>query len=128
MADTRGESRTGSYRSQSQYSESTVINQDIADPDLFQQDVFGPKNPTLPHKVVTFAPNTNLERAKTVEELASRPLRVPSRSKANELMARLVDRPDNSQALRVARGQPIVPKIGVPAPVVANSKPGLQVR
>ncbi|KAK3092231.1 hypothetical protein FSP39_000084 [Pinctada imbricata] len=125
MAEPRGESR-GSYHSQSQYSESTVINQDIADPDLFQQDVFGPKNPNLPHKVVTFAPNTNLERAKTVEELASRPLRVPSRSRAHDLMARLVDKPDNSQALRLARGQPIVPRIGAPAPVVANAAPGLQ--
>jgi hypothetical protein len=119
-ADIRGESR-GSYHSQSQYSESTVINQDIADPDLFQAEVFPTKTEkTTPQKNVSFAPDLHLERARSIEQLASRPLKIPnasSSSAASHLLARLVDRSDNSQALRVARGQPkvapsLVPPIG----------------
>jgi hypothetical protein len=53
MADIRGESRA-SYISQSQYSESTVINQDLGDPDIFEADGnFTPRSGTHPTKVVT---------------------------------------------------------------------------
>lgn len=116
-ADIRGESR-GSYHSQSQYSESTVINQDIADPDLFQAEIFPTKTEkTSPQKNVSFAPDSHLERAQSIEQLASQPLKIPNgngRSAASHLLARLVDRSENSQALRVARGQPRVAPSVVP--------------
>lgn len=117
-ADIRGESR-GSYHSQSQYSESTVINQDIADPDLFQAEIFPTKTEkTSPQKNVSFAPDSHLERAQSIEQLASQPLKIPNgngRSAASHLLARLVDRSENSQALRVARGQPrVAPSVVLP--------------
>lgn len=116
-ADIRGESR-GSYHSQSQYSESTVINQDIADPDLFQAEIFPTKTEKAsPQKNVSFAPDSHLERAQSIEQLASQPLKIPNgngRSAASHLLARLVDRSENSQALRVARGQPRVAPSVVP--------------
>lgn len=123
-ADIRGESR-GSYHSQSQYSESTVINQDIADPDLFQAEIFPTKaEKTSPQKNVTFAPDSHLERAQSIEQLASQPLKFPNgggRSAANHLLARLVDRSENSQALRVARGQPRVTPSVVPPIIKAQT-------
>ncbi|XP_052105827.1 dynein axonemal heavy chain 6-like isoform X2 [Mytilus californianus] len=110
MADVRGESRT-SYLSQSQYSESTVINQDLGDPDIFQTDRDGtPKTPTQQTKVVTFAPGHSLAKAKTIEELTLESSSQKRNGKAADLMARLVDKPENSQVLRMVRGLPIKPK------------------
>eukprot|EP00105_Crassostrea_gigas_P038198 XP_019922346.1 PREDICTED: dynein heavy chain 6, axonemal [Crassostrea gigas] len=127
-ADIRGESR-GSYHSQSQYSESTVINQDIADPDLFQAEIFPTKTEkTSPQKNVSFAPDSHLERAQSIEQLASQPLKIPNgngRSAASHLLARLVDRSENSQALRVARGQPrVAPSVVPPINKKQTALPG----
>lgn len=127
-ADIRGESR-GSYHSQSQYSESTVINQDIADPDLFQAEIFPTKTEKAsPQKNVSFAPDSHLERAQSIEQLASQPLKIPNgngRSAASHLLARLVDRSENSQALRVARGQPrVAPSVVPPINKKQTALPG----
>lgn len=109
MADIRGESRT-SYLSQSQYSESTVINQDLGDPDIFQTDRDGtPKTPTQQTKVVTFAPGHSLAKAKTIEELTLESSSQKRNGKAADLMARLVDKPENSQVLQMVRGLPLKP-------------------
>lgn len=106
MADIRGESQA-SYISQSQYSESTVINQDLGDPDIFQTDRDGsltPKNGQHQTKVVTFAPGHTLTKAKTIEELTLESSRQIKHGKAAHLMARLIDKPENSQVLRMVKG------------------------
>lgn len=122
--DLRGESR-GSYGTGSQYSESTVINQDITDPDLFpaelgykgtgyQPKVVGFKSPGLPPKSKEPDDHVQLQG----------PIKPSYKVKGIDLMARLVDRPENSQALRMAKGlgpikrgppkspQPESPKVG----------------
>lgn len=110
MADVRGESRA-SYISQSQYSESTVINQDLGDPDIFQADEnFTPKSGTHPTKVVTFAPGHELARAKTIEELTLDSSNRNRNTKAAQLMARLVDKPENSQVVQMVKGISTTPK------------------
>lgn len=109
MTDLRGESQA-SYISQSQYSESTVINQDLGDPDIFQTDRDGSLT-NYPHqtKVVTFAPGHTLTKAKTIEELTLDSSKQLRHGKAAQLMARLVDKPENSQVLKMVKGFPPKP-------------------
>ncbi|OWF46435.1 Dynein heavy chain 6, axonemal [Mizuhopecten yessoensis] len=101
MSEARGESRA-SYASQSQYSESTIINQDITDQDLLRAH----KSGNQASKVVSFAPGSALERAKTVEELGKQQRKGMHAGKHLDLMERLIDRPHNADVFRMVKASP----------------------
>ncbi|XP_069117336.1 dynein axonemal heavy chain 6-like isoform X3 [Argopecten irradians] len=101
MSEARGESRA-SYASQSQYSESTIINQDITDQALLQAH----KSSNQAAKVVSFAPGSGLERAKTVEELGKQQSKGMHAGKHLDLMERLIDRPHNADVFRMVKASP----------------------
>lgn len=99
MSVVRGESQA-SFASQSQYSESTVLNQDFAEPDLFVPEGSAFQVP-YPTKAVTFAPTLPSNKSKTIEDMKRKPLNADNKSKADMLMARLIDGPANSRALQM---------------------------
>ncbi|KAL4237693.1 Dynein heavy chain 14 [Mactra antiquata] len=98
MSEVRGESQA-SYAS-SQFSESTVLNQDLGEPDLFVPED-SPFKPAYPTKAVSYANTLQHDRSKTIAEMKKNAGKGDPRSKAEMLMARLVDRPANSQVLKM---------------------------
>ncbi|XP_033736416.1 uncharacterized protein LOC117324605 [Pecten maximus] len=120
MSEARGESRA-SYASQSQYSESTIINQDITDQDLLQAHT----SSNQASKVVSFAPGSALERAKTVEELGKQQSKGMHAGKHLDLMERLIDRPHNSDVLRMVKASPRENKQGQQNTSSSKTQPGL---
>lgn len=116
MSEARGESRA-SYFSQSQLSESTVLNQDFADIELFQPDVLAFKAGFYQPKAVRFAPSEKpdgsapvanvpplvLEKSSSLDSLGKKTLQGDFKGKTAELMSRLVDKPENSQVLQTMK-------------------------
>ncbi|XP_053375328.1 uncharacterized protein LOC123528107 isoform X2 [Mercenaria mercenaria] len=136
MSEVRGASQA-SFASQSQYSESTVINQDLGDvPDLFVQEdsAFIAPYPTKLEEdliesvksakspAVNFPGTIPLERSKTVEEMRVKLGNGDPKSKAEMLMSRLIDRPANSQVLRMVN--PMMRKIPAPGREGIEKKKG----
>ncbi|KAJ8308266.1 hypothetical protein KUTeg_013140 [Tegillarca granosa] len=122
--DLRGESR-GSYGTGSQYSESTVINQDITDPDLFPSEL-GYKGTGYQPKVVGLKSPSITPKPKDPDDHVQLhgPIQPTYKVKGIDLMARLVDRPENSQALRMAKGLGPVKKGPVKPPQPESPKVG----
>lgn len=106
MADTRGVSAQSrsSYisQTQSQLSESTIINQDITDQELFNLPEDGQKSSIQPNRQVKFAPSPL--GADRVSQLGDQSKTGVFRNKRLDLMERLVARPEKAQVFQAMKG------------------------